>query len=135
MSTKSLSYGFDAIVYVFFLTAHDFDFDLAQPSKTFIVPVNLTPGVSYVRFNNFLRDVSIDGQHLCPFHLLGLTSFANIIFCYFHLDLYFTLAYLCMPLEVMSLQGHIYLPSSRKLCSHLFLFLCLKSHSRRLHRW
>ena len=69
---------------------------------------------------NFLWYVSINEPYLCPFHAVGLTFCANITFCHFHIGLYFPLSDFYLPLEVTSLQGNIYLPSRRTLCSHFF---------------
>ena len=53
MSTKILSPVFHALLCVFFLTARDFYFDLAQPSQNCSGPVKLMPRASYIRRNNF----------------------------------------------------------------------------------
>ena len=51
--TKIISLGFVAHVYIFFLTAHDFDIYLAQPSQTSSITISLTTRVSYVKHNKF----------------------------------------------------------------------------------
>ena len=83
----------------------------------------------------FIWYVIIDGPYCCPFHAVGLTYFANIPFHHFHLELSPPLAVLCLPPEVLSLQGHIYSPSSIMLCSHFFIFLRPVSRWRRFSWW
>ena len=73
----------------------------------------------------FFQVVSNDVPHLCPFHLLGINSCANIISRHFRLCS--PLTDFCLPHEVSILQGHISLHSSRTSCSNYFLVLRLKS--------
>ena len=87
-----------------------------------------SPELYMLYATNSLLYMSIDGQHLCLFHLLGLTSFADILFRHFRIDISFPLADFCLPLDVTNLQGPIYSPSSIIFCSHLFIFLSLNSY-------
>ena len=65
----------------------------------------------------------IYGQHLCTFYSVGLTSFVNIFCCHFHINLSFTLADFCLPIDVEILHGNISLSSSITLCSHVLLLI------------
>ena len=136
VSTKFLSSNFGGLVYVLFMTACDFYFDLAQPSQNFIVSVNLMSRYLYVKYvTTFLRYMIIDGQHLYPFHSVVLASFVNLLFLLFPFWPFFPLSYLCLPLETTILQGLISMPSSITPWSHFLLFLNLKSCWCRLSWW
>ena len=119
-------------LYVFFMAAYDFNFDLAQPSQTCGLPVNLTTRTLYVIRKNFYPRCE---YQLTTFMFISLSRtnlFFQSYFPCFCLDISFHLEDWCLPLEVKILQGVIPLSSSRTLSSRFFLFLRLNSYCLRL---